>query len=467
MNTSQIVTTVFSVILFFCPITTDAGERYRFRVYLKDKGDAGYSVEKASDFLSAKAIERRQKNDIAVTASDFPISYVYLDSLCAVGVTPIVQSKWLSTVVVESADSLLINDLKDLSIVDSVKWVWKGQGVVEPSVSDDVAGADDTILTSTRQRTKKHYGYANDQIKMLNGIKLHKSGFQGEGMFVAILDAGFKNVDRISAFESLKLLGTRNFVNPHLSVFEGDNHGTKVLSCMAANIPGIMVGTAPQAYYWLLTTEDINSEYPVEEDYWAAAVEFADSVGVDVISSSLGYYDFDADELGYSTDDLDGRTALITRVAQAATDKGILLFSSAGNEGSSSWKQITFPADAVDVITVGSVTEKKDRSSFSSIGFTSDLRVKPDLVALGTASSVVNSLGEVSYVSGTSFSTPTIAGLGVCLWQALPLLTNKEIIELLRTTASQHKRPDEELGYGIPDVFKAYKKGRKHVPKSK
>jgi len=467
MNTDRIVIAVFSIVLLFCSVATEAGEHYRFRVYLKDKGDAGYSVEKASEFLSAKAIERRQKNNIAVTASDFPISPAYLDSLCAVGVTPVVQSKWLATVVVESADSLLINDLKDLSIVDSVKWVWKGQGMAEPSVCDDTAEADDIILTSTRQRSKKHYGYANDQIKMLNGIKMHKAGFQGEGMFVAILDAGFKNVNRISAFESLKLLGTRNFVNPYLSVFEGDDHGTKVLSCMAANAPGLMVGTAPQAYYWLFTTEDIDSEYPVEEDYWAAAVEFADSVGVDVISSSLGYYDFDADELGYSTDDLDGKTAQITRIAQAAADKGILLFSSAGNEGSSSWEKITFPADAVDVVTVGSVTEKKDRSTFSSIGFTADSRIKPDLVALGTASSVVLPSGEISYVSGTSFSTPTVAGLGVCLWQALPSLTNKEIIELLRTTSSRHKRPDEELGYGIPDVFKAYKKGRKNVSRTK
>ena len=282
-------------ILFLCCLPTWlwAGENYRFRVYLKDKGDDGFRVEEPEAYLSRQAIERRAKNDIAVTDADFPISRSYIAMLSETGATPVVQSKWFATVVVESPDSTVAEQLQQLAIVDSVKWIWKGNLRVpaEEKWEDRFVSEDEPL--------HNEYGYSYKQIKMLNGTKLHEAGFRGEGMRVAVIDAGFMNADRVSAFDSLRLLGTHNVVFPGKSVFVGDDHGTKVLSCLAADIPGVMVGTAPKASYLLLKSEDSDSEYPVEEDYWTAAVEYADSAGVDVISSSLGYFAFDTDELSY------------------------------------------------------------------------------------------------------------------------------------------------------------------------
>lgn len=450
-------------ILFLCclPAWLWAGENYRFRVYLKDKGNDGYRVEKPETFLSKEAIERRAKNGIAVTAADFPISRSYVDMLSETGATPVVQSKWFATVVVESPDSMVAGRLQQLAIVDSVKWIWKGNLRVPGEEKSEGR------FVSKDEPLRNEYGYAHKQLKMLNGEKLHEAGFRGEGMRVAVIDAGFMNVDRLSAFDSLRLIGTHNVVFPGKSVFVGDDHGTKVLSCLAADIPGVMVGTAPKASYLLIKSKDSDSEYPIEEDYWAAAVEYADSAGVDVISSSLGYFAFDTDELSYDLDALDGKTAMISRAADLAAGKGMLVFCSAGNEGNGDWKKITFPSDAADIFTVGAITEDKKKSVFSSVGFTADGRVKPDAVALGTGSCVIDPSGSVRYVNGTSFATPILAGMGVCLWQSLPWLNNKEMIELLHRSSSQYKHPDTELGYGIPDFYKAYKKERKNGVRAK
>jgi subtilisin family serine protease len=361
----------------------------------------------------------------------------------------------MATVVVESSDSLAVDRLKALPIVDSVQFVWKG--------TDRLAGndcpPDDTLLEPTKEKTEHdYYGYARTQIEMLNGIKLHELGKRGQGMRIAVIDAGFLNVDRISMFASLRLLGTHNVVFPGGNVYCEDDHGTKVLSCLAANQPGRMVGTAPDASYLLIKSEDTRSEYPIEEDFWAAALEYADSVGIDIVSSSLGYCEFDTCDTLYRAGDLDGKTAFISQVARVAEEKGILLFVSAGNEGSHEWGKITFPADAPGLLTVGAINEGGRHSSFSSTGFTADYRVKPDIVALGTGATVVDASGEISRSNGTSFSTPIVAGLGACLWQALSWLSNREIMTLIQQTASQADQPDAEQGFGIPDMYKAYQK---------
>lgn len=431
-------------------------EEYGFRVYLKDKGDAGCSVDAPEAFLSREAIDRRLRDGKFIDESDLPIAPAYLDTLRLAGVCPVVQSRWFSTVVVASADSAAACRLKSLSIVDSVKWVWKGVR----ETGSATAGVDTSTLYPADTPLKSPYGYAAKQIELHNGVRLHEAGYRGKGMRVAVIDAGFLHADRIEALKHLNIAGTKNIVFPSESVFEGDEHGTKALSCLGADLPGWMTGTAPDATYWLIQSEDVRSEYPIEEDYWIAAVEFADSVGVQVISSSLGYFTFDSPELDYNTDLLDGKTALISRAAEKAAGKGILLFISAGNEGSGDWRKITFPSDAEHVVTVGSVTEEKEKSVFSSVGFTADARVKPDVVSLGTATTVIDATGNIRFANGTSFATPVLAGLGICLWQALPWLSNTEVITLLQQASSQHKRPDIELGYGIPDVYQALKKGR-------
>ena len=437
-----------------------ASPRYRFRVYLHTKGEAGYRVDKPEAFLSAEAIARRERMGIAVEADDCPIAPAILDQLAQIGVKPILTSKWMRTVVVESEDYGVEQTLRQLPMVDSVRFVWQGEATAP---LDRVESGE--RLAPTKEPKKSPYGYALGQIKLLNGLKLHRAGFRGQGMRVAVIDAGFLNADRMRVFDSLRLLGTYNIVSPGQSVFAEDEHGTKVLSCLAANAPGWMVGTAPEASYWLIKSEDSRSEYPIEEDYYVAALEFADSVGVAVVSSSLGYYTFDDDSLSYTQADLDGYTAFISRAAHRAAEKGLLLFSSAGNEGNSTWEKITFPADTEGILTVGSMTSQKERSRFSSKGLTADGRIKPDLVALGSGSCVVVGSGEISYGSGTSFATPILAGMGICLWQALPQLSPQELIDLLRQSGSQAERPDAELGYGLPNLYEAYKKGKKYAKK--
>ena len=376
---------IFVFVFSLFSLGVHAGESFRFRVYLKDKGDSGYTLDNPEEYLSKESVERRNRQGISVSESDLPIAQAYLDTLSANGGKPVLESKWFSTVVVSSPDSLVAERLLRLPIVDSVKWVWKGDEEIDIPREEK----DTTRFMPIDKPEKSPYGYAEEQIKMLNGIKLHEAGFKGKGMRVAVVDAGFMNVDRISVFDSLRLLGTHNVVFPGRSVFIGDDHGTKVLSCLAADAPGLMVGTAPQAEYWLIKSEDSRSEFPIEEDYWTAAMEFADSVGVDVVSSSLGYFSFDVEALNYHQDQLDGRTSLISRAAKMASSKGILLFSSAGNEGGGSWGKITFPADAPDILTVGAITDRKKKSNFSSVGFTADYRVKPDVVALGTGCCVM------------------------------------------------------------------------------
>jgi subtilisin family serine protease len=306
-----------------------------------------------------------------------------------------------------------------------------------------------------------YYGLAYDQIRMNNGDLLHEAGFRGEGMTIAVIDASFTNVDKIDFFNPDQILGYRNFTHQKRlsSENEDEGHGTKVLSCMFANKPGYMVGTAPEASYYLIRTEVLGEEYAEEEDYWIAGIEYADSLGVDVVSSSLGYTDYDASSMSYFQSQLDGKTALISRAASMASKKGILLFVSAGNDRDKTWQKISFPADAENVITVGSVDSEKEIAYFSSLGYTEDKRIKPDLLAKGINVSVVYPSGNVfSFVNGTSFSTPILAGLGACLWQALPDLTNLQIIDLLRKNADRFHQPDSLYGYGIPDVYKAYQR---------
>ena len=447
---------VIGGVLLLTMLPLAAEKSFCFRVYLKDKGESSFKVYSPESFLSPEAIEKRMLREVFIDETDFPVSNRYIDELTADGVQFIVQSKWMKTVVVESLDSLVVERLAAMPFVDSIKCVWRGEGRMD---TQPCPGDTSRFIAMDNPDTSV-YGSGEEQIRMLNGIRLHEAGYRGKGMRIAVIDAGFMNVDRIDAFASMNLLGTHNVTFPERSVFCEDNHGAKVLSCIAANLKGVMVGTAPEASFLLIKSEDIRGEYPIEEDFYAAAVEYADSVGVDIITCSLGYYRFDSIPDYYSKEDLDGQTAFVSRVATIAVQKGILMVNSAGNEGNNEWERITFPADVQEVLTVGSITSDKERSSFSSVGLTADYRIKPDVVALGNNVCVINDTGQVQYNNGTSFSAPMVAGLAVCLWQAFPLLKNTELIQLIKETSSQGKNPDVQLGYGIPDIYNAYIKAR-------
>lgn len=427
---------------------------YKFRLTLKDKGKSDYRIDKPEEFLSAKAIERRAKHNVIINEQDLPISPSYLGEIENLGGIVVAKSKWNKTIAVHVKDSIMVDDLKALPFVESAKFVWRGAPKSEAPTMDtmerypiqeDAVGYD-------------FYGYAYDNIKMLNGDTLHSCGFMGEGMTIGVIDAGFNNFNKIDYFDNIDVLGYQNFVYENHNLFKQKNqHGTNVVSCIATNKPNYYVGTAPHASFWLLGSEDSATEFPIEEDYWAAAIEFADSVGVDVINTSLGYTNFDFPAESFTRASLDGKTALISRAANIATKKGMFLVISAGNAGAKAWGKVSAPGDAQGILTVGSVMRDSIISSFSSRGLTADLRIKPDVVALGSNSVLIDDLGRVALKSGTSFSSPIMCGIVACLWQAYPSLTNYELLDVLRESGDRFEDPSTTYGFGIPDMKKAMK----------
>ena len=424
----------------------------KYRISLKDKAATEYSLKKPEKYLSAKAIERRRKQNLPIDSTDLPVCRKYIDEIRKQGVKIVVTGKWDNFVTVSCNDTTLIDRIAALPFVLSTEKVWISPGAGKPSMATE----RDSVLNQPTIHPDSIYGRAITQIQMSNGDKLHEAGFKGQGMTIAVIDAGFHNVDKITAMQNIRILGTKDFVNQQADIFAESSHGMSVLSCIGMNRPDIMTGTAPEASFWLLRSEDEYSEHLVEQDYWSAAVEFADSVGVDVINTSLGYYSFDDKSKNYKYRDLDGRHALMSPQASHIADKGMILVCSAGNSGAGSWKKITPPGDADNVLTVGAIDKRAVLATFSSVGNTADHRVKPDVVAVGVGSDVIRTDGNQGRANGTSFSSPIMCGMVTCLWQACPTLTAKEVIELVRRSGDRAGFPDNIYGYGVPDMWKAY-----------
>jgi serine protease AprX len=423
-------------------------------IKFKDKHNNGYSLDKPEAFLSQKAIDRRLKYTIPVTEEDLPVNPDYIKQINDLGFDIYAVSKWLNLVVVHSTDSSLIDKAKSLSFVDNSqeKRNYKKKSKPEKARNVEISSVPDVD-------TKIDYGMAKNQIKMLNVHNLHNKGFMGQGMVIAVLDAGFYKVDSLSGFDSIRthnqILGTKDFVKRDGDVYRDATHGMQVLSTMAANLPGKMIGSAPEAKFWLLRSEDESSEYIVEEYYWVAAAEYADSVGTDIIHSSLGYNDFDDKIHSHTYQDMNGDIAPSTIAADMAAKRGILVIVSAGNEGNDPWKYITSPADADSIITVGAVNGAGKLADFSSRGPTADGRIKPDAMAQGSFIWVLSPGNGTEISFGTSFSAPLLAGAAACLWQANRACTNIEIIQAVRIAGSHYLNPDPEFGYGITDFNKA------------
>jgi hypothetical protein len=443
---------IFFFVLIVITIRVTGQEVYC--VEFADKIGNGYSVSNPEEFLSARAIERRNNQGIVIDEHDLPVSTVYLDSLKSFGLEVLHTSKWFNraTVVAQNSDDTL--------------------GISEWSFVKDITLTKPALLlkhifNKSKEQFEKseglvsdnYYGAAKEQLFQLNGQYLHQNGFRGEGMIIAVIDGGFYGVNELSAFDSLwinnKIIGTRDFVNPDSDIFLEDNHGMNVLSEMGAVLPGDFVGVAPDASYLLLRSEDGDSEYPVEMDNWIAAIEFADSAGADVVNSSLGYFFFDETFEDLSILDLDGKTIPISKAAQMAVDKGMVVCISAGNEGNKEWRKIIAPSDGEDVLSVAAVDVLWQLAPFSSVGPSADGRVKPDVAACGMGTNLIWTDNSVYSANGTSFASPLIAGLAACLWQASPDLSSKEIIGIIRMCSSQADTPDSFIGYGIPDFQKA------------
>lgn len=432
-------------------------QEFRYRLRLTDKANNPYSVSRPEEFLSAKSIERRKRMGLVVDEYDLPITPDYLKKIGDTGARIFNYSKWNNTVQVslpDTTDGVLAN-LRALPFVEDVMLVYAAPDSVE---FDDPKHRLDIVITnpSVCEDTDSEYGFAQKQAEQLNVPALHRRGFRGNGMTIAVLDGGFYNADTINGLRDAKVLGTRNFVRPDRNVFEEHSHGMMVLSCIAPNIKNSIVGTAPEANFYLFVTEDTWFEYRGEEDNWCAALEYADSLGVDVVTSSLGYTHFDTPEAKLEYSWLDGEHELNSRSASLAASRGILLCNSAGNEGDESWKKIGFPADAKDILTVGAVDAKGVNTVFSSIGYSADRRVKPDCMAMGGRTTVFDTSGGISHSNGTSFSCPVMAGAVTCLFQAFPNKRPTDIIEAIHQAGNNARYPDEVYGYGIPDLLKAF-----------
>jgi len=427
-----------------------------FLVEFTDKNDNGFSLDKPEEFLSARAIERRQRYNISLTEQDLPVTKAYVDSLEALGFEIYAVSKWLNHAVVYTEDSTLLEKIPELSFVALNP---TAEELEDNDKKENEKPEYVKIKIKKENETVFDYGSGETQIGMLNAHYLHNRGFQGQGMLIGILDAGFYKADELPAFDSAfaneQIVGYKDCVARDGEVFSDGSHGMMVLSTIAANMPGKLVGTAPKADYLLVRTEDGDSEYMVEEYYWITGAEFADSMGVDVINTSLGYTEYD-DGNNHTYESLDGNTAPITIASNIAADKGILLVTSAGNEGADPWRHISAPADAHGVLTVGSVTSSGKLSSFSSRGPSADGRIKPDVMAQGSFAFVQGTGGNVTFSFGTSFSGPIMTGAITSLWQAFPEFTAEQIKQVVRLSAHQYDKPDNDYGYGIPDFSYAY-----------
>ncbi len=413
-----------------------------YRVYFSDKGENESLLQNPHSFLSLKAIDNKAKRNTVIDRADLPVSRQYLASLQELGLTVKMKSRWFNYALVNGTD--VPDKVNALPFVVKVEEAQKYPVVY--------SGADGAKTTANLI-----YGESSNQIEMLNGDYIHNLDRLGQGMTIAVLDGGFSGANLISGLDTLRmsgrLLGTYNFVDNDTNIYSVGNHGTDVLSIMAGYVDSFFVGTAIRANYWLLKSEDQASETTAEMDNWLAAAEFADSVGADIISSSLGYNTFDGGvgDLAYS--DMDGNTALVTRAADMAAKKGILVITSAGNEGTSQWKYIIAPADGDSVLTVGGVDEFRNYASFASQGPTADGRIKPIVSARAAGTAYVSTV--VRRGNGTSFSCPVISGLAACLWQEYPTKTNMEIYEAIRTTASHAHNPNNEIGFGIANFAAA------------
>lgn len=446
-------------------------------VQLKDKKGSPHTILNPSTYLSSKAIQRRIRHSIAIDSTDIPISPAYLDSIRVVpNVTVLNFSKWLNQVLIQTSDANALSKINALPFVKTsrpVAAIAKPQDneIINKRFKETTTKLPDRSLISRANNQRQvlgnlgntiNYGNNVKQIHIHEGEYLHNLGFTGKSITMAFLDAGYFGYKTNPAFDSIRLqnrvLGEYDFVKNEQSVNEDHIHGMYCLSTVAANRPGSMVGTAPHATFWLFRTEDAATEYPIEEQHWAVAAEFADSAGADMISSSLGYVDFNDPSFNHSYSQRDGNTTLITIAADLAAKKGMIIMNSAGNSGglNNDFKYVVCPADGDSVVAVGATDVNGNIAPFSSWGPNGAGKLKPNIVSVGQGTIVSNTAGNAISANGTSFSNPNVAGLIACLWQAFPKFNNMQIIEEVQKSAHKYNNPDARYGYGIPNFRKAF-----------
>ena len=430
--------------LFFGGIGQLSAQNFKHFIGFSDKPDSTQSYQNPDSFLSERSIERRAKEGVVLRYLDLPVFEPYVDSLKILGVSVGYSSRWFNGVYATIPDAISdqIDSLDFVISVDTINRFATASKRSKIEVVQPVA-------------SKMAFTESEGQLQMIGVNTMHDLGYKGANVLIAVFDGGFNKVDELEPFAHLYsdnlIEDVFDVVDNDYDVYHGSSHGTNVLSVLSGVIPEIFIGAAPEASYALYRTENIPFERRIEEYNWLIAAERADSLGVDIINSSLSYNEFDSPEESYAFSDMDGKSTVITRAATAASGAGILVVASAGNEGGNAWGKITAPADAEDIIAVAAVSSNGFKTSFSSIGFTFDGRIKPDLAAQGGNATVLDASGNTSVTNGTSFSSPLIAGLAAGVMELYPGRTSQEVKKMLIESASQVNAPDEELGYGIPN----------------
>ena len=422
-------------------------------VYFNNKPSAATFLANPLTMLTQRSLDRRSAQNILLDITDVPVEQAYITQItAATGITVMAKSKWLNALHIRGAQTD-IQALIGLPFVNSVKFA---NHSLNPG--GRIAQNSNKIQSVNKQyeiEVAYNYGGSQNQIEMLKGHLLHQQNFTGQGKIIAVLDSGFTGVNTAAPFQNLitnnQILDGYNFPDRNTNYFSRHNHGTNVLSTMGGFADGQLVGTAPSAQYYLFITEDVNSENPVEESYWVEAAELADYYGVDVINSSLGYFDYDNANYSHQYDDMIGNKTFASRGANMAFNKGIVVVISAGNSGATAEPHIATPADAIGALTIGAVNSTEVYASFSSIGPSFDGRVKPDVCAKGAGTTVSSPTGTIYTSNGTSFSSPVMAGMVATFWSAVPTLTAQQVVDFVRQSADNYNAPTNQKGYGIPD----------------
>lgn len=433
----------------------------KYLVLLKDKTGTPFTIDKPEAFLSKRALERRQRQGIKVTTQDLPVNPTYVNQIKQTGAKVWYSSRWLNATLVEATSG----QLTALRALPAVKGIEFNRALANARLSAENQAKEGMGKLGTEAL---NYGASQNQIEMLGVNKMHDQGFTGKGMLVAVLDGGFNNSNTNPAlkpiFDEKRVLATYDFVKNEASVYEDHFHGNNVFSIMAGFKEGSLIGPGYGASYVLLRTEDDDTETRLEEANWLFGAEYADSLGVDVINTSLGYSTFDNTADDYTYADMNGKTTLITRAADWAAGVGMVVVVSAGNEGSSPWKYISAPANANSVLAIGAVNSAKTLASFSSLGPSADGRVKPDVCARGVSTTLSNQSGIITAGNGTSYSAPLIAGLVAGFWESQRHLTAMQVIDCIRRAGDRFTAPTPQYGYGIPTFDAATKIAQEKYP---
>lgn len=435
-----------------CSFATIAQTQYFFYVQLSNKHNNPYSLTQPEQYLSQRAIDRRNAYGLECDSTDLPVNPGYISEISSKGVKVHNRSKWLNGITIRMADTSVVSQIRSLPFVKWVKYSGQMNSAALPAPRKAKFGSE-----------TYNYGTSATQINQLNGSTLHNAGYTGKGIHIAVLDAGFNNVNVNPGFDSLRiqgrLLGTKDFAEPNSNIYSLDSHGANVLSIITGNLAGQYLGSAPHASYWLLRTEYAPSEYLMELDFWVSAIEFADSAGVDMVNSSLGYTTFDDASMNFTYADMNGKTARASIAASMAAQKGIVVCNSAGNDGNKAWKYIGSPADAEGIFTIGSNMSTGAASYFTSFGPSSDGRTKPEISGMGTSTAIISTSGVTSTGNGTSYSSPLVCGMLACLLQYTkeknPAMSLNAFRQVVIENSNLYNAPTTQLGYGITSFQQA------------